>query len=543
MARQNVLEGVFAINKPLGMSSAQVIRDCQTYFNPSSFFRPMIQQEADRRARESNTQYRRRSKAKRDSRVKMGHGGTLDPLATGVLILGLGQGTKELNKFLTCTKTYETVVLFGASTDTYDRVGRILTKRPYDEITRDKVESALDDFRGTFRQMPPLYSALKMNGKPLYEYAREGLSIPREIETREVEVSELELVEWYEPGEHNHRWPEEEAGMAEQSLAERVWRMEKEQATGKKLSPAEEKSDIEALAAHEDFKRRAEEKQDELVFDKPGKRRRGVNGVAPNGKKRRLSEDHLMMSGALGELPSSPYHKNNSGSAEAAETVESSDGKNDSIVGVKANGTAGRELKMQVTGGRGANLIATTPSTENSPPPWEGKGPPAARIRLTVSSGFYVRSFCHDLGAKLSSAAMMAELARTRQSDFRVGSANMLEYEDIAKGEAVWAPKVARLLRLWKDGEVAKGADENGDEGVKTAAEVESGSGKDEAEEEANEKAEEKAEAELKEPAEEAAAAENDIEVETKSAAVTEEDEWNGIEEEPAKGEPVSTTA
>ena len=569
----------------MGMSSAQVIRDCQTYFNPSSFFRPMIQQEADRRARESNTQHRRRSKAKRDSRVKMGHGGTLDPLATGVLILGLGQGTKELNKFLTCTKTYETVVLFGASTDTYDRVGRILTKRAYDEITREKVEAALEDFRGTFRQMPPLYSALKMNGKPLYEYAREGLSIPREIETREVEVSELELVEWYEPGEHSHRWPDEEAGMAEQSLAERVWRMEKEQASGgKKLSPEEEKSDIEALAAHEDFKRRAEEKQDELVFDKPGKRRRGPDGgMGANGKKRRLSEDHLMMSGALGELPSSPYHKNNNNnnntsSANATETDEpaGSDGKNTSFVGKKADGVAGRAFQMQVTGGRGANLIPTTPAADNAPPPWEGKGPPAARIRLTVSSGFYVRSFCHDLGVKVGSAAMMAELARTRQSDFCVGSANMLEYEDISKGEAVWAPKVARLLRLWKDGEVAKGADPNGDEGEKTVAELEAVKTQDkteekkkttegppakvEAEAEAEEKPEEKADESVK-----STAGQNTPTVETRSAAKAasaaalaesaeaaeaaekdddDDDEWNGIEDDDeTKNEPASTTA
>ncbi|CAK7230905.1 pseudouridine synthase pus4 [Sporothrix bragantina] len=556
MARQNVLEGVFAINKPMGMSSAQVIRDCQTYFNPSSFFRPMIQQEADRRSRESNTQHRRRSKAKRDSRVKMGHGGTLDPLATGVLILGTGQGTKELNKFLTCTKTYETVVLFGASTDTYDRVGRILTKRQYDEITREKVEAALNDFRGTFRQMPPLYSALKMNGKPLYEYAREGLSIPREIETREVEVSELELVEWYEPGEHNHRWPDEEAGMAEQSLAERVWRMEKEQASGKKLSPEEEKSDIEALAAHEDFKRRAEEKQDELVFDKPGKRRRGQDGfhAGLNGKKRRVSEDNLLMSGALGELPSSPYHKNNNSSANATETDEPADKKSkDTVVGTKANGAAGREFKMQVTGGRGANLISTEPTAKDTPPPWEGKGPPAARIRLTVSSGFYVRSFCHDLGTKVGSAAMMAELARTRQFDFRVGSANVLEYDDISKGEAVWAPKVARLLRLWKDGEVAKGADPNGDEGAKTVAEIEPVKVDEKVQkpEEKAEKIEEKAE-------EKPAVAENTPTAETQSAAKAaseaapaedtaatekEEDEWNGIEdEETAKEEPAATT-
>ncbi|CAK7204047.1 pseudouridine synthase pus4 [Sporothrix eucalyptigena] len=553
MARQNVLEGVFAINKPMGMSSAQVIRDCQTYFNPSSFFRPMIQQEADRRARESNTQHRRRSKAKRDSRVKMGHGGTLDPLATGVLILGLGHGTKELNKFLTCTKTYETVVLFGASTDTYDRVGRILTKRPYDEITREKVEAALDDFRGKFKQMPPLYSALKMNGKPLYEYAREGLSIPREIETREVEVSDLELVEWYAPGEHNHRWPDEEAGMAEQSLAERVWRMEKEQASGKKLSPEEEKSDIEARAAHEDFKRRAEAKQDELVFDKPGKRRRGNEGMGPSGKKRRFSEDQLMMSGALGELPSSPYHKNNS-SANATDTDEPGTSNGNSFTGKTASGAAGREFKMQVTGGRGSNLIPTTPASTNTPPPWEGKGPPAARIRLTVSSGFYVRSFCHDLGTKVQSAAMMAELARTRQSDFRVGSANMLEYDDISKGEAVWAPKVARLLRLWKDGEVAKGADENGDEGEKTIAEIEVA--KADTDERKEEKAEQPAEP-AKPEAEAEAEAENTPTFEIQSAVKTsevlptldeaaadkEEDEWNGIEDDEPKEEPAPVKA
>ncbi len=401
------------------------------------------------RARESNTAHRRRSKAKRDMRVKMGHGGTLDPLAAGVLILGIGRGTKELKSFIECTKTYETVVLFGASTDTYDRVGRVLKRRPYDEITRAKVEEALEGFRGTFQQMPPLYSALKMNGKPLYEYAREGLSIPREIETRQVTVSELSLVEWYEPGQHNHRWPAEEAGMAEQSLAERVWRMEKEQASGRKRTAEEEKDDIEALAAHEDFKRRAEEKQDELVFDKPAKRRRGPNGtmVVDDGfrNRRNGSDDQLMMSGALGELPSSPYHdQNGSGSGAAAKDSASASTKN-----------SGRQYKMQVPGGRGSNLIPP-PAAPNTPPPWEGKGPAAAKIRLTVSSGFYVRSFCHDLGEKLGSAAMMSELARTRQSDFRLGSNTVLEYDDISKGEAVWVPKIERLLRMWRDGTIGQ---------------------------------------------------------------------------------------
>jgi len=377
------------------MSSAQVIRDCQTHFNPSALFSRLIQEQARVRAVESNTERRKRSRAKRDVRVKMGHGGTLDPLATGVLILGIGKGTKSLGDFLHCTKTYEAVVLFGASTDTYDRTGRVLKRRSYGDITRAKVEEALAGFRGKYKQMPPLYSALKMNGKPLYEYARQGLEIPREIETRDVDVSELELVEWYEPGEHGHRWPAQEADSAEQNLAERVWRVEKQQASGKKLSPEEEKSDIEALAAHKVFKRKAEEKQDELVYDRPSKRRH-------------LSNSPPMMSGALGDLP--PSH-------------------------------------LSPANGRKKVLVPSAPAP-NTPPPWEGKGPPAAKIRMTVSSGFYVRTLCHELGEKVGSAAMMAELTRTRQGDFTVG-VNCLEFSDLEKGEKVWGPKVERLLWRW----------------------------------------------------------------------------------------------
>src|SRR4051794_12313241 len=101
----------------MGMSSAQVIRDCQSVFNPSSLFAKMLQEEKAIRDKESKYQKQRRRSAKKQIQVKIGHGGTLDPLATGVLILGVGKGTKTLQNFLLCTKTYETVVLFGASTD------------------------------------------------------------------------------------------------------------------------------------------------------------------------------------------------------------------------------------------------------------------------------------------------------------------------------------------------------------------------------------------------------------------------------------------
>ncbi|KAI1332022.1 trub family pseudouridylate synthase-containing protein [Xylariaceae sp. FL0255] len=391
-----IRDGVFGIHKPVGMSSAQVIRDCQHHFNPSAFFKPMIDKQIEARSHESNAKRRKRGFGKNDIRVKMGHGGTLDPLASGVLILGVGSGTKSLQAFLDCTKTYETVVLFGASTDTYDRLGKILKKTAYDHITRPMVEEALNSFRGTFQQMPPLYSALKMEGKPLYEYAREGKPIPREIATREVTVTELELVEWYEPGMHNHRWPAEEATNFERNFAEQVWKVEKNQMTNKKLTPEEEEADTKARDEHEDFKRKADESVDALVYDRLNKRKK------PNNQ-----QNLPLMSGALGDMP-----------------------------------------PAMPKPGKGSNLVADAPSAD-TPPPWDDKGPAAARIRMTVTSGFYVRSFCHDLGAKVHSSAIMNELSRSRQGDFVLGTSNCLEFSDLAKGESVWAPKLEDILTQW----------------------------------------------------------------------------------------------
>ncbi|KAK3995094.1 pseudouridine synthase [Cladorrhinum sp. PSN332] len=401
MAGDKILEGVFAINKPVGMSSAQVIRDCQNLFNPSAVFAPLIAQEKALREKESKYQKRRRGKGKQELRVKMGHGGTLDPLATGVLILGVGKGTKSLSNFLLCTKTYETVVVFGASTDTYDRVGKLIKKGNYDNVTREVVENALGSFRGKFRQMPPLYSALKMEGKPLYEYAREGKPIPREIETREVDVTDLEIAEWYEPGTHNHRWPTEEADQAEKKLVGSVWDIAKSQASGEKPDEAKiEKAEQEtkALEDYNSKKREAEERIDDIVTDgkPPAKRAKAEDGTAIEPT----------MSGAL-------------------------------------NAKAPPK-------GRGSDLIPPPPSA-GEPFPWEGKGPPACKIKMTVTSGFYVRSLCHDLGEKIGCGAMMAELARTRQGQFVLGTANCMEYDDLLKGEDAWGPKVENALDLWNN--------------------------------------------------------------------------------------------
>lgn len=356
----------------------------------------MLDAEFERRKKELGGQFKRRKHEKRAAQIKVGHGGTLDPLATGVLILGIGTGTKLLSQFLECTKVYETTILFGASSDTYDRVGRVLTKRPYDHITREMVEKELQTFQGKQMQIPPLYSALKMNGKPLYEYAREGKPIPREIEGREVEVLDIELIDWHEPGKHSHRWPTEEAEASERNLAEQVWRLKKQQETGKKLTPEEKEEDDQAIAAHESFKKKFEERQDQLVRDSP----------TPTPRSKGSKPAPALMSGALGSLPQPSYSN------------------------------------------KGSNLVPASPA-ENTPPPWSDEGPPAAKIRMKVTSGFYVRSFCHDLGAKLNSAGLMAELCRSRQSDFTVGGINCLEYDDLQKGEEVWGPQVANMLARW----------------------------------------------------------------------------------------------
>ncbi|KAK2462157.1 hypothetical protein APHAL10511_005855 [Amanita phalloides] len=131
---------------------------------------------------------------------------TLDPIADGVLVVGIGKGTKKLSQFLNCEKEYQTTCLLGCETDTYDSEGARVRIAPWHHVTKEKVESALSQFTGEIRQTPPIFSALKMDGKPLYEYARRGIPLPRPIEARTVKVHSLELLEW-KGNDHGYRWP------------------------------------------------------------------------------------------------------------------------------------------------------------------------------------------------------------------------------------------------------------------------------------------------------------------------------------------------
>jgi tRNA pseudouridine55 synthase len=127
----------------------------------------------------------------------IGHAGTLDPEATGVLPVCLGQATRVIEFLFDETKTYRAKVELGKSTDTWDSTGKVLKTSSIDGIDRSGIESALVAFRGRINQIPPMFSALKHHGRPLYKLAREGLEIERK--SRPVQVYSLDILDWQPP--------------------------------------------------------------------------------------------------------------------------------------------------------------------------------------------------------------------------------------------------------------------------------------------------------------------------------------------------------
>ncbi len=126
--------------------------------------------------------------------AKAGHAGTLDPLATGLLPVLFGEATKFSADLLEADKTYAAEIKLGVSTTTADAEGEVVAMRPVN-VTADQLAAALQHFRGTILQTPPLYSALKHAGKPLYAYARAGIEIERA--PRQITIHALEL-QWFE---------------------------------------------------------------------------------------------------------------------------------------------------------------------------------------------------------------------------------------------------------------------------------------------------------------------------------------------------------
>ncbi|MBJ9722040.1 tRNA pseudouridine(55) synthase TruB [Acinetobacter calcoaceticus] len=156
------ISGVFLLNKPLGLSSNAALQKVRWLYRAQ----------------------------------KAGHTGALDPLATGLLPICLGEATKFSHYLLDSTKRYQTTVRLGQTTTTGDVEGEILQERPVPVLSQELIEQSLEKFRGDIQQIPPMYSALKKEGRPLYELARKGIEIEREA--RPITIYALELIEFTE---------------------------------------------------------------------------------------------------------------------------------------------------------------------------------------------------------------------------------------------------------------------------------------------------------------------------------------------------------
>ena len=166
------MNGFVAVYKPKDWSSNDVVQKV----------RGVLEKEA-------------RQRAGTKVKVKVGHGGTLDPMATGVLVLGVGTGCRDLSMYLKGSKAYRAVGLLGSEYDTMDSTGQIT----------ETVDVALGAFRGNIMQRPPAFSALRKNGKRLYELARKGEIV--EVEPRPVQVDLLNLVPAEEEAGQVLPWP------------------------------------------------------------------------------------------------------------------------------------------------------------------------------------------------------------------------------------------------------------------------------------------------------------------------------------------------
>ncbi|CAI0850044.1 tRNA pseudouridine synthase B [Serratia quinivorans] len=153
------IHGVLLLDKPQGLSSNDALQKVKRLYNAN----------------------------------RAGHTGALDPLATGMLPICLGEATKFSQFLLDSDKRYRVIARLGQRTDTSDADGQIVQERPVN-FTQAQLDAALDSFRGDIKQVPSMYSALKYQGKKLYEYARQGIEVPREA--RSITVYELQFIRW-----------------------------------------------------------------------------------------------------------------------------------------------------------------------------------------------------------------------------------------------------------------------------------------------------------------------------------------------------------
>lgn len=161
-SQRRKLNGLVLLDKPIGITSNAALQQVKKLFNVE----------------------------------KAGHTGSLDPLATGMLPICFGEATKFSQFLLDADKVYRVVGKLGIATTTGDAEGDVVATKDVNAISKKQIEKILEQFRGTIKQMPSMYSALKHNGQPLYKLARQGITVERE--KREVTIHRLDLIEFKE---------------------------------------------------------------------------------------------------------------------------------------------------------------------------------------------------------------------------------------------------------------------------------------------------------------------------------------------------------
>jgi len=157
------MDGILVVNKPSGITSHDVVDFIRRKFNIK----------------------------------RVGHAGTLDPMATGVLVMLLGKATTLSNTFTNDDKEYIAKIFFGKSTDTQDAQGKVIEEKNIDNLDIEDIKKALENFRGQISQIPPMVSAIKYRGKKLYQLARSGQTIARE--PRKINISSIEILDFKFP--------------------------------------------------------------------------------------------------------------------------------------------------------------------------------------------------------------------------------------------------------------------------------------------------------------------------------------------------------
>ncbi len=154
------MNGILLVNKPIDFTSRDVVNKLTKVFNTK----------------------------------KIGHTGTLDPIATGVLVICIGKSTKLCDLLTSKYKEYIATIKLGIKNDTLDTMGKVLEEQKIKSYTKEEITKVLDSFLGKSIQETPIYSAVKVNGKKLYEYAREGKSV--ELPKREIDIKSIELLDY-----------------------------------------------------------------------------------------------------------------------------------------------------------------------------------------------------------------------------------------------------------------------------------------------------------------------------------------------------------